>query len=657
MDNKSVDAVALSVRTLTIDAVQAANSGHPGMPMGMAELGALLYGEILKHNPSDATWPDRDRLILSAGHGSMFLYSLLHLSGYDLSLEEIKNFRQVGSRTPGHPEYGYTVGVETTTGPLGQGLSNAVGFAIAERMLAARFNTTDHGIVDHFTYSIAGDGCLMEGITSEASSLAGHLKLGKLIVFYDHNRISIEGSTELAFTEDVGKRYEAYGWQVLRGDAYDPDGIRELVAAARKETTKPSLLILSSTIGKGSPNKAGTHGVHGAALGDDEVALTKKQLGVDPKEMFYIDPAAREFFAARRKELRAEHERWTAIFDEWAAANPGLLSQWKETVEGGYTQILGDIGMPAYEPGSSVATRKASGAALQAAAKMLPHLVGGSADLAPSNNTAMPESGDFGPDTPEGRTLHFGVREHAMGAIANGMALHGGLRPFVATFLVFADYVRPAIRLAALMQTPVIYVLTHDSIFVGEDGPTHQPIEHLASLRAIPGLRVLRPADAEETNEAWLMALEHQGPTVLVLTRQGLPTLEKADAGWPRSMRSGAYLVRDANDPEVVAIATGSEVSLALAAAEKSGRRVRVVSVPSVELFLASDAAYREKLLLAGVPVVSAEAGIAQGWSDLTGSRDRVFSIDRFGESGPGDEVAAHLGFTVDRLAELIASV
>lgn len=657
MDNKAVNAVALSVRTLTIDAVQAANSGHPGMPMGMAELGALLYGEILKHDPGNAAWPDRDRLILSAGHGSMFLYSLLHLSGYDVSLEEIKNFRQVGSLTPGHPEYGHTSGVETTTGPLGQGLSNAVGFAIAERMLASRFNTDEHTIVDHYTYSIAGDGCLMEGITSEASSLAGHLKLGKLVVFYDHNKISIEGSTELAFTEDVAKRYEAYGWQVLSGDAYDADAIRALVAEAKNDSTRPSLIILSSIIGKGSPNTAGTHGVHGAALGDEEVALTKKGFGVDPTEMFYVDPAARVFFSARKTELATGHDAWKKTFDSWSSANPGLLSQWKETVENGYLQVLGDIGMPSYEVGSSVATRKASGSALQAAAKMLPQLVGGSADLAPSNNTAMPEYGDFGPDNPGGRTLHFGVREHAMGAIANGMALHGGLRPFVATFLVFADYVRPAIRLSALMQTPVIYVMTHDSIFVGEDGPTHQPIEHLAALRSIPGLRVLRPADAEETNEAWLMALEHIGPTVLVLTRQGLPTLEKADADWRRSMRSGAYLVRDVENPEVVAIATGSEVSMTLEAAKKSGRRVRVVSVTSVELLQAAGPAYREKLMPAGVPVVSAEAGISQGWADFTGSRERVFSIDRFGESGPGDEVAVRLGFTADRLAELIASI
>ena len=656
MDNKALEAVALSVRTLTIDAVQAANSGHPGMPMGMAELGALLYGEILKHDPADPSWPDRDRFVLSAGHGSMFLYSLFHLSGYGLPLDELKKFRQIGSKTPGHPEYGMTAGVETTTGPLGQGLANAVGLAIAERMMAARFNTTDHTIVDHRTWAIAGDGCLMEGITSEASSLAGHLGLGKLTVFYDHNSISIEGSTSLAFTEDVRARYRAYGWQVLEGDAYDADAIRKLVAEAQADTERPSLIVLTSTIGKGSPNKAGTHGVHGAALGDEEVALTKKELGVDPSEMFYIDPAATEFFAAYRKELAERHAAWQKTFDAWAAANPGLLAQWNEAVQGGYKDVLKDIGLPAYEPGSKVATRKASGAALQAIAKMLPNVVGGSADLAPSNNTALPDYGDFTRENPAGRTLHFGVRELGMAAIGNGMALHGGLRPFVATFLVFTDYLRPALRLSSLMQVPVVYIMTHDSIYLGEDGPTHQPIEHLAVLRAIPGLRVLRPADGEETNEAWLMALEHDGPTVLALTRQGLPTLEKADADWRQSMRRGAYVVQDVDSPEVVVVATGSEVSMALDAAKESGRKVRVVSMPSRELFEAQDTTWQRSIAPAGVPVVVAEAGIRQGWEFLT-TRDRILSIDRFGESGPGNDVAEHLGFTTARLAAMIREV
>jgi transketolase len=660
MDNKALEAVALSIRTLTIDAVQAASSGHPGMPMGMAELGALLYGETMNHDPRDPRWMNRDRFVLSAGHGSMFLYALLHMAGYDLSLDELKNFRQLDSATPGHPEYGHTPGVETTTGPLGQGLANGVGMAIAERMLAARFNTADHTIVDHYTYVIVGDGCLMEGITSEASSLAGHLGLGKLIVFYDSNRISIEGSTELAFTEDVAARYRAYGWHVVSGDAYDADGLRKLIAQGKKENSKPTLVVLESVIGKGSPAKAGSHAAHGAPLGVEEVAATKRAIGVDPDQMFFIDPRATEFFAGRREELAAARSKWLSTFEAWGKANPGLLAQWKEAVDGEYKNVLKDIGLPAYEVGQQLATRQASGAALQAIAAMLPNVVGGSADLAPSNNTAMPDHGDFTRDNPGGRTVHFGVRELAMTAIGNGMALHGGLRPFVATFLIFSDYLRPAARLSALMQTPLIFVLTHDSIFVGEDGPTHQPIEHLAALRAIPGMRVLRPADAEETGEAWLMALEHDGPSALALTRQKLPVLAKADERWKESMRRGAYIVQDApagSLPEIVVVATGSEVPLAVEAAEKSGRTVRIVSMPSQELFLMQDESYRRSLLPEGVPVIAAEAGVSQGWAAITGSADRVFAIDRFGASGPGDEVARKFHFTADDLASLIRKI
>lgn len=655
MTDAAVAAVAKSVRSLTIDAVEAAKSGHPGMPMGLAELGALLYGEVMRHDPAAPEWADRDRFVLSTGHGSMFLYSLLHLAGYDLPLDELKRFRQLGSLTPGHPEYGHTVGVETTTGPLGQGFTNAVGMAIAERMLAARFNTADHTIVDHYVYAIAGDGCLMEGISSEASSLAGHLQLGKMIVFYDSNRISIEGSTELAFTEDVAGRYRAYGWQVLRCDAYDVSAIRAAIAAAKSDANRPSMIILDSIIGKGSPNKAGTHDVHGAPLGPDETVLAKRELGLPEDGRFIVESDAVTFFAQRREELAAARAAWQATFDAWGAANPGLLAQWNETVGGGYRDLLRQIAMPTYAVGDSLATRKASGAALKAAAQMLPHLVGGSADLAPSNNTALPEYGDFFADSPEGRTLHFGVREHAMAAIANGMALHGGLIPFIATFLVFTDYLRPSARLAALMGTHVIYVMTHDSIYVGEDGPTHQPIEHVAAMRLIPGMRVLRPADAEETSEAWLMALEHDGPTIIALTRQNLPVLAKADADWKGGMRRGGYVVVEASDPEVVVVATGSEVSLAVTAAERSGRRVRIVSVSSVEL-LRENAAVRAALLPAGVPVVSAEAGVTSGWSEFTGDPSRCFGLDRFGVSAPGADAAQHLGLTPEALAAVITA-
>ncbi len=655
MTNDAVAAVARSVRTLTIDAVQAANSGHPGMPMGVAELGALLYGEVLSHTPEDPAWTNRDRFVLSAGHGSMFLYSLLHLAGYDISLEDIRNFRQLGYKTPGHPEYGHTPGVETTTGPLGQGLANAVGLAIAEQMTAAAYNTAAHTIVDHYTYVIVGDGCLMEGITGEASSLAGHLKLGKLIAFYDSNKISIEGSTDLAFTEDVAARYRAYGWQVLSGDAYDPDVIRKLVAEAKGDTERPTLIVLTSVIGKGSPNKAGTHGVHGAALGDDEVALSKKEIGVAEDAMFFIDPDAVAFFAARRGELTDAHAQWKATFDAWASANPGLAEQWRAVQSGDLERYLAAAELPTYEPGSKEATRKASGAAIKALAKALPNLVGGSADLAPSNNTAMPEDGEFFADSRDGHTLHFGVREHAMAAIGNGLALYGGLRPFVATFLVFADYLRPGLRLSALMNIPTVYILTHDSIFIGEDGPTHQPIEHLAALRAIPNVQVFRPADGAETNRAWLTALRSEGPTCLVLTRQGLPELAKP-AGWEADADRGGYVVQDAQGaPDAVVLATGSEVSLAIDAAGKSGKKVRVVSVTSVERLLAQDEAFHEKLMPAGVPVYAAEAGIPMGWEAFTGSRDRVFGLAGFGASGPGAKVAEHFGFTAAKLTEMLS--
>ncbi len=654
MTNDAVAAVALSVRTLTMDAIQAANSGHPGMPMGMAELGALLYGEILSHTPADPKWPNRDRFVLSAGHGSMFLYSLLHMAGYNISMEDIRNFRQLGFKTPGHPEYGHTDGIETTTGPLGQGLANAVGLAIAEQMTGAAYNTTDHTIVDNYTYTIVGDGCLMEGITSEASSLAAHLQLGKLIAFYDSNSISIEGSTKLAFTEDVAARYKAYGWQVLSADAYDPDAIRKLVAEGKADTRRPTMIILTSIIGKGSPSKAGTHDVHGAALGDAEVALSKKSLGVAEDAMFYVDPAATAFFTGRNVELESAYSAWKKTFAAWSKANPALAEQWNAVQSGDLERYIAQTGFPGYQPGSKEATRKASGAAIKALAKALPNLVGGSADLAPSNNTAMPADGDFTAENRAGHTLHFGVREHAMGAIGNGMVLYGGLRPFVATFLVFSDYLRPAVRLSALMNIPMIYIFTHDSIFVGEDGPTHQPIEHIAALRSIPNVQVFRPADGEETNFAWRAALRSSGPSCLILTRQGLPELNRS-AGWEKDAERGAWVVQEGSEkPDAVIVATGSEVGLALEAAEQSGKTVRVVSVTSLERLLAQDNAFRTRLLPAGVPVFAAEAGIRMGWEALTGTRDTVFGLDGFGASGPGDKVAEHFGYTADKLAALI---
>ncbi len=658
MNTQALEAVALSVRMLSIDAVQKAKSGHPGLPMGVAELGALLYGEILRYNPAAPSWINRDRFVLSAGHGSMLLYSLLHLSGFDLPLEELKSFRQIGSKTPGHPEYGHTDGVDTTTGPLGQGLANAVGMAIAERMLAAKFNTPTHAVIDHYTYAIAGDGCMMEGVASEASSLAGHLKLGKLIVFYDSNRITIEGSTELAFSEDVRKRFDAYGWHTQAGDGYDIEGIRRMVKAAQEETGRPSLIVLNTTIAKGSPNMAGSHEAHGAPLGEEEVRATKRALGVPEDEQFFIHPAAVEFFAGRKRELAKAYEAWIAMFDAWAAANPGLKTEW-DFYMGDDGSAFTEVKLPEYKPGDKVATRVASGKALQSYAAVFPNLVGGSADLAPSNNTALPLYGDFMPDNPTGRTLHFGVREHAMGAVCNGLALHGGLRPFCATFLVFSDYMRPSMRLAALMKLPVVYIMTHDSIYLGEDGPTHQPVEHVAALRSIPNMLVLRPADALETNLAWTMALERtDGPTVLALTRQNLEVFERPDPNWTEQAAKGAYVALECSGkPDVVVAATGSEVNLAIAAAKKvTGKKVRVVSVFSRELFYEQDEAFRTSILGDGARVIVTEAARRFGWEGLTSSSRDFLGVETFGVSGPGPKAGEYFGLTADNLAKLIES-
>ena len=660
MDTKALEKVALSVRSLSMDAIQAANSGHPGLPLGCAELGAYLYGEALRHDPADPAWLDRDRFVLSAGHGSMFLYSLLHLAGYGLTLDDIKTFRKVGSRCAGHPEYGQAAGIETTTGPLGQGVANAVGMAIAESMLAARFNTATRKIIDHHTWVLAGDGCLMEGVSAEASSLAGHLKLGKLIMFYDSNKITIDGSTDLTFDEDVGKRYEAYGWKVLRGDMYDFAGLERLVAEARSgaDADKPKLIILKSVIGKGAPTKQGTAGAHGSALGEEEVARAKAGLGIPAGEKFWVAPEARAYFAARAAAFAAARAAWQKEFEAWKKENPALASELADYLAGKSRKALD---LPAFAQGEKVATRNASGKCLAAAAAAWTNLVGGSADLTGPNVTQLPEGGVYGPANRAGRMIHFGIREHAMAAIANGISLHGGLRPFVATFLTFVDYLKPALRLAALMRQPVIYILTHDSIFLGEDGPTHQPIEHLASIRAIPNVRVLRPADAAETAVAWRIAMERKdGPTVLALSRQNLPVFEKDDPEWPYTMGLGAYVVRNTpEEPEIVVAASGSEVSLALAAVEKLGGKagctnVRVLSVPSRELFYAQPETVRRAMLGEKARVVAVEAGVAMGWERIAKAED-ILSIERFGESGPGEEVAKHLGFTAEALAALIA--
>lgn len=653
MDTKGIAAVAKSIRSLSIDAIQKAKSGHPGLPLGCAELAAILYGEVLKHNPADSKWADRDRFVLSAGHGSMLLYSILHLSGYKVSLDDIKNFRQVGSVCPGHPEFGWTDGVENTSGPLGQGIALAVGMALAESIEAAKFNTAEHKIVDHYTYALCGEGCLEEGVSSEASSFAGHNKLGKLIVFYDQNKISIDGSTDITFTEDIGKRYEAYGWQVLKGDMYDVEGLLKLIEEAKKCSDKPSLIMLKSVIGKFAP-KQGTPVVHGEPLGDADVAETKKALGINPEEFFYVDPQALRYFEDKKAGFAKKEADWNKEFEAWAKENPELAKQWKSSFDG---TADGEAEDPVYEIGANVATRSASGDMINAMGLRYSCLVGGSADLKGSNKSGMKcDGGTYTPSNRAGRSIEYGIREFGMASEALGMCAHGGIRPFVATYLVFSDYMRPSIRLASIMKQPVIYDLTHDSIFVGEDGPTHQPIEQLSSLRAIPGVQVLRPGDAEETVAAWHIAMESKDhPVVLALTRQNVPVYEKEDKNWKETIKKGAYVVKTGSEnPDVTVVATGSEVNMALDAAKKvSGKTVRVVSILDKNLF-ESDEKFMNEILGGAKRVIVAEAGCRCGWEGIATGRKDLFTIDRFGESGPGKNVAQALGFTADKLAELI---
>jgi transketolase len=655
MDKNALEKVALSVRSLAMDAIQKANSGHPGIVLGAAELGAVLYGEILRHDPSDSKWPDRDRFVLSAGHGSMFLYSLLYLSGYSgMTMDAIKSFRQVGSAAAGHPEYGAAEGIEMTTGPLGQGFATAVGMAVAETMLAARFNTPARKIVDHYTYVLCGDGCLQEGVSGEASSLAGHLGLGKLIVYYDFNKITIDGSTDLSFTEDAAKRYEAYGWQVLSGSMYDFEEIAKLTAQAKAETKKPSLIILTSVIGKGAPNKQNTADIHGMPLGMEELALAKKTLGIpgDPATLnFYVAPEAEAYFKAKRDEWKKTREKWVVEFEAWAKENPDEKKEWDAFYSGKAVKVA----LPSFAVGDKIATRSAGNKALNVVANANPNLVGGSADLKGPNAVGISNSAVYSASERSGRYIHFGIREFAMAAVSNGISLHGGFRSFCSTFMVFSDYLRPALRLSALMKQPVIYVLTHDSIYVGEDGPTHQPVEHLAALRAMPNVRVLRPADAEETAEAWDMAMERtDGPIVLALTRQNTVVFAKEDTEWKNKLRAGAYIVKKPAGPvDVVLIATGSEVNLALSAAELSGKNVQVVSMISRELFESQSEAVRNSVVPPGVRTVVCEAAVRQGWERWAKPED-ILTIDRFGESGPYEKAAEHLGFTAKALVGII---
>jgi transketolase len=646
-----------TIRTLSMDAVQAANSGHPGLPMGAAPLAYVLFTEVMKHDPARPDWVDRDRFVLSAGHGSMLLYSSLHLTGYDRpTLEDIKNFRQWGSPTAGHPESHELPGVETTTGPLGQGFGNAVGMALATARLAAEFNRPGHDVVDHTIYGICSDGDLMEGVASEAASLAGHLRLGNLVLFYDDNRITIDGATDLAFSEDVTKRFDAYGWHTdLVEDVNDLDAVRSALASAQQDD-RPSLIRVRTVIGFGSPNKAGKSSAHGSPLGDDEIAATKQALGWPYDEPFTI-PDQVAAAMDRRDSGAAASADWDRRFAAYRDEHPDLADEFERRMRGDLPSGWQDA-LPNLD--SKAATRQHSGAVINALADTLPELFGGSADLAGSNNTDIEGSGDFAADDRLGRNLRFGIREHGMAAIANGMALHGGLLPYVATFLVFTDYCRPSIRLASLMQQRVVYVMTHDSIGLGEDGPTHQPIEHLAALRAIPGLQVLRPADGDEVVGAWAAALQYDGPSVIALTRQGVPPVGDKPGGAVAAVAQGAYVIRDVDDPQVVLIGTGSELQLALSAAEQLAAedvRARVVSMPSWELFQRRSSDERAAVLPPGVPRVSVEAATTFGWERWIGDGGRAIGIDRFGASAPAPVLFEQFGFTAEAVAQAARDV
>ncbi|NJN93273.1 MAG: transketolase [Anaerolineales bacterium] len=646
-----------TIRTLSIDGVQKANSGHPGMPMGMADAAYVLWTQFLRHNPGNPDWADRDRFVLSAGHGSMLLYSLLHLTGYDLPLEELKQFRQWGSLTPGHPEYGLTPGVETTTGPLGQGFATGVGMAIAEAFLAATFNRPGHELINHYTYAICSDGDLMEGISHEAASMAGHMKLGKLIYLYDDNHISIDGSTDLAYTEDRMKRFEAYGWHTQQIDGHDRAAVAEAIMAAQAVTDKPSIIACRTIIGFGSPNRANTAKAHGEALGVEEVKLTKQAFGWDPNQDFYIPEEALAQFRRAVDQGRDSEAAWRDKLEAYAQAYPQEAEQFRHALSGqlpeGWEEALPVF--PADAKG--MATRAASGQVLNALAPIIPTLIGGSADLAPSNNTFLKGYPVFANDSFAGRNFHFGVRELGMAAALNGMAVHGGVIPYGATFMVFADYARPAIRLAALSHFPTIFVFTHDSVGLGEDGPTHQPVEHLASLRVIPNLIVIRPADANETAQAWKVALEKRdGPVLLALTRQNLPVYDRSQMGDAAGVAKGAYVLLDAGRvyPDVILIATGSEVQLAVEAHAKlaeQGIAARVVSMPSWELFAQQSEEYRDSVLPQTVKArVAIEAAVTMGWERWVGPQGAIIGLDHFGASAPYKALYQQFGFTTDNV-------
>lgn len=654
--------IANTIRGLSVDGVAAANSGHPGMPLGMADVCAVLWSEHMNFNPKNPKWLNRDRFILSAGHGSMLIYSLLHLYGYDLSMDDLKAFRQWGSKTPGHPENFVTAGVETTTGPLGQGVANAVGFALAEASLAARYNREGSEIIDHYTYVVAGDGCLQEGISHEACSFAGHNKLGKLIMLYDSNNITIDGPTHISFTEDTRKRFEAYGWQVLEIDGHDYDQINAAIAEAKKEKSKPSIIICKTIIGFGSPNRAGTSKAHGEPFPAEEIELMKEKLGLPKDKSFFVPDEISDLRAKTQEKGENLENKWNELWENYKNKNQEAAKELDNSIKGEISKEALDI--PLFGSEKAIATRSASGTVLNHIAKYIPQLMGGSADLTPSNNTLPAGEESFSPENPKGRYIRYGVREHGMAAIMNGMALHGGVLPYSGTFFVFSDYMRPAMRMSALMEQQVVYVLTHDSIGLGEDGPTHQPEAHLWAYRTIPNMTVIRPMDANETAEAWKSALKNKkGPTCLVLTRQGLPVYDRAGLGWAKSeeAQKGGYVLCEDKDFEAIIIATGSEVELAVEAKAKlneQGVKVRIVSMPSTNIFDEQPQEYKESVLPKNIlKRVAVEAGVTLGWYKYVGLEGRVIGLDRFGASAPYKTLYKEFGITTDAIVEAVNSL
>ena len=652
--------VAKIIRGLSVDAIEKANSGHPGLPLGCAEIGAVLFGEIMKYDAKRPDWADRDRFILSAGHGSMLLYALLHLAGYDVTMKDLQNFRQLGSSTPGHPEYGYTPGVESTTGPLGQGLANAVGMALTEKVLAAKFNTENYNIIDHYTYALASDGCMMEGITSEAASLAGHWGLEKLVVIYDQNCISLACGTDLSFTESVADRYRAYNWQVIENvDGHNIDELRAAFMKAKEKNSKPVLIMARTHIGYGAPTKQDSHTAHGAPLGKEEVDGLKKNIGLPLDKPFYISEEVKVFFEKKERDSGQKREKWEEKFKRWAEEFPEKKKEWDRGIK---LEVPAGYDFSELEFTEKVATRSTSGKILNKIAEKIDYIIGGSADLSPSTKTYLDKFPEVQKDCFEARNIRFGVREHAMGAICNGISLHRGLRPYCSTFLIFSDYMRHTIRLAAMMKQPVIYIFTHDSIYVGEDGPTHQPVEQLESLRVIPNLKVIRPADSEEVKAAWNLILERKdGPTALILSRQNLPRLK--DNLTLEDFRKGGYIVYDSNDnPDVVISASGSEVHTGLQVKDlllEKNISCRVVSVPDLEAFKSQDKVYRENVLNSdnNSTQVVIEAATGHSWYEAIPQLSLGVFIHRFGESGPGDEVAQYLGFDAEKIANKIFEI